>query len=63
MLIMALSLKSVKSQPSKARKRLTGPNFLDRYRKFLKEDGVVNLKDRRGLILIVPFKSFEIHVL
>lgn len=31
-------------QPSKARKRLTGPNFLDRYRKFLKHEGVVNLK-------------------
>ena len=37
-------------QPSKARKRLTGPNFLDRYRKFLKEDGVVNLKTDSDLM-------------
>lgn len=37
-------------QPSKARKRLTGPNFLERYRKFLKEDGVVNLKTDSDLM-------------
>lgn len=37
-------------QPSKARKRLTGPNFLERYRKFLKQDGVVNLKTDSDLM-------------
>lgn len=37
-------------QPSKARKRLTGPNFLERYRRFLKEDGVVNLKTDSDLM-------------
>ena len=37
-------------QPSKPRKRLTSPNFLERYRKFLKEDGVVNLKTDSDLM-------------
>lgn len=39
-------------QPGKARarKRLTGPNFLERYRRFLKEDGVVNLKTDSDLM-------------
>ena len=37
-------------QPSKARKRLTGPNFLERYRTFMKQDGVVNLKTDSDLM-------------
>ena len=37
-------------QPSKARKRLTGPNFLERYRTFVKQDGVVNLKTDSDLM-------------
>lgn len=37
-------------QPSKARKRLTGPNFLARYRKFMKQDGIVNLKTDSDLM-------------
>ena len=37
-------------QPSKARKRLTGPNFLERYRKFVKKDGIVNLKTDSDLM-------------
>lgn len=37
-------------QPSKPRKRLTAPNFLDHYRNFLKKDGVVNLKTDSDLM-------------
>ena len=37
-------------QPSKARKRLTGPNFLERYRKFVKKNGIVNLKTDSDLM-------------
>ncbi len=37
-------------QKSRERKRLTGPNFLARYRNFLKEDGVVNLKTDSDLL-------------
>lgn len=39
-------------QPKKTRikKRLTGPEFLERYRHFLKEDGVVNLKTDSDLM-------------
>lgn len=37
-------------QPSKARKRLTGPNFLERYRKFMPKDGIVNLKTDSDLM-------------
>jgi tRNA (guanine-N7-)-methyltransferase len=37
-------------QKTRARKRLTHPMFLDRYRKFLKENGLVHLKtDSTGL--------------
>ncbi len=37
-------------QKSRERKRLTGPMFLERYRHFLKEDGVVNLKTDSELL-------------
>ena len=37
-------------QPSKVCKRHTGRNCLERYRKFLKEDGVVNLKTDSDLM-------------
>lgn len=37
-------------QKSRERKRLTGPNFLERYRRFLKENGCINLKTDSDLL-------------
>lgn len=37
-------------QEKKARKRLTNPVFLNRYRKFLKDDGIVHLKTDSRLL-------------
>lgn len=46
-------------QKSRERKRLTGPNFLARYRNFLKENGVVNLKTDSDLLYEFTLKTLH----
>jgi tRNA (guanine-N7-)-methyltransferase len=53
-------------QQSRIRKRLTSPRFLDLYRKFLKKDGVINLKtDSRPLydytLEVIAEQGLKIH--
>ena len=55
-------------QPKKPNKRLTSPNFIERYRKILKKGGIVHLKTDSDLLFVyteeqiktVPYEQLEL---
>ncbi|MDO8899404.1 MAG: tRNA (guanosine(46)-N7)-methyltransferase TrmB [Bacteroidales bacterium] len=46
---------------SREKKRLTSPRFLERYRHFLKKDGVIHLKTDSDLLYQYTMESLEAH--
>jgi len=48
-------------QPKKPRKRLTSPLFIDRYRKFLKKDGIIHLKTDSNLLYEYTLEQIKVN--
>lgn len=46
-------------QPKRPRKRLTSPLFIDRYRQFLRPDGVINVKTDSDLLFEYTLEQIE----
>jgi tRNA (guanine-N7-)-methyltransferase len=48
-------------QPKKERKRLTSPIFIERYKKFLKKDGIINVKTDSDLLYGYTLDQIKEH--